>query len=414
MHAPLIAVTATWFAVAFALLLGGVGDALATPRLLACIVSNPLDSVSEFRPRLAGDSLVWQRGVGAGAEIMRWNGLIAVNLTSNGVADTNPETDGVHVVWQQRNGANHDIAVYDYVTRTTTFLSSPGDETLPVISGSYVAWIEMVDPDGEVFIDPGPIGNQLTGNSLVEASMSFSGSNLVWTEGDELEQTPGTGDDDHDIVVWNTEVEGLFILNDNTIDDIRPVIAGDTIVWQAGLDGSGDIWFGNSTGTASLLYDGADERNPDTDGARVVWEHHDGFDRELFLVDLANPGSAVQITTDTFDDVTPQIDGANIVWEKKNVPGDSEIWYSWNGDPAEPLMKSRGNFRDDVRPRLDGDQFVYESCRDLGTPTEYCDIVLVPEPRATLLVAVTLATLALLASRSARRAQALARIPKRR
>jgi hypothetical protein len=412
-HQPL-AVIALWIGAALALLLTGAGNAEGATNLRASIMSNPNDSVSEFRPRIAGDAVVWQRGTGAGSEVIKWNGLQGVNLTSNGVADENPETDGIHIIWQQSNGAQHDIAIYDLVTRTTTFLTSPGDEVFPIISGLYIAWIRLVDADGEVFIDPGPIGNQLTGNNLVENSLSFSGSNLVWSEGDDLHQTPDTSDDDHDIAVWNAELGGLFILAGNPTDDIRPAIAGDTVVWQAGPDGSGDIWVGDAFGNANVLYDGIDERNPDTDGARVIWEHFDGLDLELFLVDLANPNSAVQVTSDRLGDVTPQIGGNNIVWVKEVTPGDSEIWFVWNGGSPEPLRRTQNNGRDDVAPRLDGDHFVYESCLNLGQPGELCDVVIVPEPRATLGVAAALAALAFLASRSARRATVPAQIPRRR
>jgi len=185
------------------------------------------------------------------------------------------------------------------------------------------------------------------------------------------------------------------------------------VVWQAGPDGSGDIWYGDALGTANLLFDGTDERNPQTDGARVIWEHFDGFDFELYIVDLASPNSAIPFTNDALSDVTPQIDGDKIVWVKNVTPGDSEIWFSWQGGPPEPLRRTQNNGRDDVAPRLDGDHFVYESCVNLGQPNELCDVVLVPEPRATLAVAAALVALAFLASRSARRAVVLARIPRR-
>jgi len=61
-----------------------------------------------------------------------------------------------------------------------------------------------------------------------------------------------------------------------------------------------------------------------------------------------------------------------------------------------------------VNPRLDGDHFVYESCTNLGQPSEVCDIVLVPEPEATLVAAAALAVLAGLAAHSARRAVRIA------
>jgi hypothetical protein len=57
------------------------------------------------------------------------------------------------------------------------------------------------------------------------------------------------------------------------------------------------------------------------------------------------------------------------------------------------------------------ERFVYESCVNLGQLNELCDVVLVPEPRTTLAVAFALATLGLLATRSARRATMLAQPP---
>jgi hypothetical protein len=407
-------VTAAWIAAALAALIFGSGDAGAATPLQVITISNSSDSVSEFRPRIQGDAIVWQRGSGTGSEVMRRDGHLTVNLTSNGVADENPETDGIHVVWQQGSAGGRNIAIYDLLTGTTIILSALGDEIFPLVSGTTLAWIQMVDTDGEVFVDPGPVGNQLTGNELVESEFTIDGENLVWAQGDDLDQTPGTGDDSHDIAVWNGALQGLYILTGPGTDDIHPAISGDTVVWQAGPDGSGDIWYGDTQGTANPLYDGTDERNPQTDGARVIWEHFDGLDFDLYIVDLASPNSAIPFTSDALDDVTPQIDGNNIVWVKKVSPGDSEIWISWNNAPPEPLRRTQNNGRDDVAPRLDGDHFVYESCLNLGQPNELCDIVSVPEPRATLGVAAALAALAFLASRSARRATLLAQTQRRR
>jgi hypothetical protein len=412
---PPSTVTACWITAALAALMLSSGDAGAALPLKAITISNSLDSVSEFRPRIQGDAVVWQRGSGTGSEVMRRDGYLTVNLTSNGVADENPETDGIHVVWQQGSAGGRNIATFDLLTGTTTILSSPGDETFPLVSGTNLAWIQMVDADGEVFVDPGPVGNQLTGNALVESEFTIDGENLVWAEGDDLHQTPGTADDSHNIAVWNGALQGLYILTGPGTDDIHPAISGDTVVWQAGPDGSGDIWYGDTQGTANPLYDGGtDERNPQTDGARVIWQHFDEIDFDLYIVDLASPNSVIPFTNDALDDVTPQIDGNNIVWVKEVTPGDSEIWVSWNNGPLEPLRRTQHNGRDDVAPRLDGDHFVYESCVNLGQPGELCDVVLVPEPRATLGVAAALMALAFLASRSARRATVPAQIPRRR
>lgn len=396
-------------ALALAMLLGAVfatapaGDARAATRIRGVTISNPIDGISEFRPRIAGNTVVWQRGTGPGAEVMRWTGTQTVNMSNNGVADENPETDGIHIVWQQGTAPNRDIAVFDLVTGTTTILSALGDEVFPLISGPYLAWIKMVDADGEVFVDPGPIGDQVTGDLLVHSSFQMDGADVVWSQGDDLGQTPGTADDSNDIGVWNGALQGFFVLTGTDTDDVKPVAANGVVVWQAGPDGSGDIWYGDTVGTSSLLYDGVDERNPHTDGTRVVWEHFDGLDFDLFLVNLASPNAAVPLTNDAFDDVTPQIDGNRIVWVKEATPGDSEIWFSWDGAPPEPLRGTQNNGRDDVAPLLDGDRFVYESCVNLDQPSEVCDIVLAPEPRGALLGAIALVAMAALLAHDRRR-----------
>ncbi len=80
-HQPL-AVTALSVGAALVLLLTAAGNAEAATRLGANIMSNPNDSVSEFRPRISGDAVVWQRGTGSASEVVSWNGLAGVNLTA--------------------------------------------------------------------------------------------------------------------------------------------------------------------------------------------------------------------------------------------------------------------------------------------------------------------------------------------
>ena len=372
-------------------------------------LSNPNDTVSEFRPRMAGGMIVWQRGSGAFSEVMMWDGTATVPLSANGVADENPETDGIHVVWQQGSTGSRDIAVYDRITQAVTVLTAPGDQILPVVFGATIAWVQMVDADGEVFIEPGPIGNQLTGNLLVESDLSLDGENLVFVQGDDLHQTPGTADDPHDIGIWNALLHEFYILGSPANDDVNPSVAGNTIVWQVGADGSGGIWIGDTVGSLNQLYPGTNDRNPFTDGTVVVWDHFDGSDRDIYKINLASPNVVSFVTTDNSgDDVTPKLFGNDIVWVHESTPGDSEIWISRNGAPGAPIAQTVGNGRDEVDPLFDGDAIVWESCTNLGQPNELCDIQLAPEPRATLGAAATLSLLAGLATRSARRAQRIA------
>jgi hypothetical protein len=377
-------------------------------------LSNQNDSVSEFRPRLKDGFVVWQSGSGAFSEVWLWDGEVTQNLSSNGVADENPELDGIHVVWQQGAGGSRDIAVHDLLTGQTLVLVSPGDEIFPVVSGITLAWVEMVDTDGEVFVRPGPIGDQLTGNSLVESSLLLDGPNLIFVQGDDLNLTPGDPNDDlHGIGFWKGATREFFILGMPGNDDINPSIAGDTIVWQGGEDGSGGIWISDTSPAQNVLFPGSDDRNPHTDGRSVVWDHFDGVDRDIYKVDLASPNVVAFVTTDNlYDDVTPRIQGDDIVWTRQATPGDSEIWVSLDGAPAQAISQTVGNGRDDVRPQVDSGLVVWERCTNLGELNELCDVMLAPEAGATLLAAAALAVLAALAQHSARRALGAARRPR--
>ena len=388
----------------------------AAARFGLVTLSNDQDTVSDTRVRVAGGVAVWQSGSGAFSEVLLWDGAEVRNLSSNGVADENPETDGIHVAWQQGAAGQRDIAIYDLLTDRASLIVSTGDETLPILSGVTIAWVELVDADGEVFIDPGPLGNQLTGNTLVESALELDGENLVFVQGDDLDLTPGNAADDlHDVAFWNGSLGEFYILGQPGNDDLNPSIAGDTIVWQVGETGSGGIWISDTSPSQGVLFPGTDDRNPDTDGRRVVWDHFDGSDRDIYMVDLASPAVVAFVTTDNAaDDVDPEIDGDDIVWVREAVPGDSEIWVSWNGEPAEPIIQTRNNGKDDVRPQLDDGLLVFERCANLGQPNELCDVVYAPEPRATFVAGAALAVLAGLATRCAARARSIAEAVARR
>jgi hypothetical protein len=379
-------------ACAAALLLADAASAQRTQFRLR-LLGNNADAVSEFRPRLVDGVVVWQRGTGAGSEVMLWDGVASQSLTFNGVADQNPETDGIHVVWEQSTGSQFDVAIYDLVTGTLTFLSSPSSDRFPQISGTTLTWVRDDGADGELFVDNGPLELQLSGDDLVDSMFDAEGGHVVFSRSDDLDLTADPSDDDGDILLWNDTVQGIFGLGGLDTDDIRPSIGGEWVVWQAGPDGDADIWYGNIFGFAAALYDGDDDRNPDTDGDRVVWQHWDGIDFDIFAVSLSNPSSTLQVTTDSTDDTTPRVDGPHIIWSKQEEPGDAAIWVSWNGRPPEPVEPTQGNGRDDVRPRIDGEEFVFESCRNLGQPNEICDVVL-PEPGAIATALAALATLA--------------------
>ena len=58
-----------------------------------------------------------------------------------------------------------------------------------------------------------------------------------------------------------------------------------------------------------------EDSSPFIDENIVVWQGHDGNDREIFLYDISDPNAEpMQITNNAFGDISPQTDGNCVVW----------------------------------------------------------------------------------------------------
>ena len=255
---------ACWIAVALAaLLLGSVRRRSRHQDAMRITISNSADSVSEFRPRIAGrrDRVAARLGRGFRGDAPRRQADRQHDARTASPTRIPRPTAST----SSGNRATPDSATSPSTTcsrRPPRSCLPPATRRFPLVSGSDLAWIEMVDADGEVFVDPGPLGNQLTGNALVESEFKHRRRQPHLVRGRRPAPDARHRDDSHDVAVWNGALQGLYILTGPGTDDIHPAIAGDIVVWQAGPDGSGDIWYGDTLGTSNLLFDGTDERNP--------------------------------------------------------------------------------------------------------------------------------------------------------
>lgn len=71
----------------------------------------------------------------------------------------------------------------------------------------------------------------------------------------------------------------------------------------------------------------SDERNPDIDGTRVVWQEKDSSGHyAIYYKNLAG-GKTVRVHPTTKNQYNPAISGKNIVWEEKNSRNITNIYY---------------------------------------------------------------------------------------
>jgi hypothetical protein len=84
-------------------------------------------------------------------EIFFYNGTTTVQITDNSTADSNPEIDGLGVVWQCDDGSDDEICYWngsDVIKLTDNTI----DDSAPSISGSTVVWSGYDGNDTEVFM----------------------------------------------------------------------------------------------------------------------------------------------------------------------------------------------------------------------------------------------------------------------
>lgn len=251
---------------------------------------------------------------------------------------------------------------------------STNHEWHPVMSGEWIAWIDM--GDGQDFTADVYTRNIRTGQSLRVTEQStadsrfspaIEGDRIVWMDlrgGEETwdlyQYTISTGETEQltdgvgaevlpemsgNKLVWtdtrNGQDEGGDIyLMDLTTQEVTPIVVepsdqswedihGDIVTWVDAREGLGGVYFMN-----------LNDRNPirvsetpnspvyaRTDGHTIVWtERHSEYDssREIFLYDIASQ-TRRQLTNDAFDQWLPDVQDGLVTWMDLS-DGDWEIY----------------------------------------------------------------------------------------
>ena len=162
-------------------------------------------------------------------------------------------------------------------------------------------------------------GFPLTVNTRDDTEPQISGGNVVWTYND--------GNDTE--IMFYDGVKTLFLTN-NSVNDEQPQISGKNVVWEA-------YWTGNPS---INMFDGEEvwlicsgslggNRFPRIFGKKIVWEHNDGHDKEIWYYSWIgfNGSSIIPLTNNSDDDVAPRISSKGIVWRSRDET-DYEIHIS--------------------------------------------------------------------------------------
>lgn len=202
------------------------------------------------------------------------------------------------------------------------------------------------------------------------------------------------------VVVWAEEGDLWIVrpltgakepLVDAEGDQKEPTLAGGLVVWADNRGGDYDLWAVEvDGGTPRLLVGGeGDQDQPWLDGKRLVWigrdaAPHTATEAEVWVMDVDDPSSKRQLTSDAVEQSHPAVSGDRVVWA--DFTNADAGRYLDDSDPAKNnadiLGYDLGAERSFVvttdpgkqlRPSIDGDEVVWLDWRGISPEPKYSD-----------------------------------------
>lgn|GEM_PF-6520769 len=337
-----------------ALSLAAAAPARASITELLRLSSN---GVEDRAPRVAGQRVVWQRGVGSGAEVFLFDGDSTSPLSSNAVFDGEPWVSGGRVLWKRSsNGIACALQLREGGVTTTITQSLFDCAHDARLAGPFAAWTD--DPvflgDDVLLYDDGSGETDVLGEvdedeREVRVGEVAGSPRALWKDdrglwyfdGEDVDPLATGAVHEHqlagDRAVWvafDGEDEEVFLfdgasvvqLTDNDYDDDQPQVAGDHVVWRARSGGDTEIHHFDGDSTAPLTNDALDDRVPQVSlgeaGVTIAWTKDDGNDDDLWMFDGCE---VTQLTNDDGEDGQPALDGQVVAWVR-GTGTSAEVW----------------------------------------------------------------------------------------
>jgi beta propeller repeat protein len=254
--------------------------------------------------------------------VFLWNGQDRTQLTQGSGDHINPATDGNTVVWQDNRNGNWDVYVKDLASGKETKLTGDGDQVYPDVSGNTIAWEDGKTKDisyyiwdkkwGKTYPRPGEQTNPVVSGKYI-AYVDGVGTNTSirkldtsnWK--DDLVQTgPGQVKPSMDEkLVWLNAPAGR--------PRSVPVTAGQTsVICKAPGDQSHPVVGGN-----------------DQVGYYVAWTDNRTGNPDIYVYSLAQE-IELPIAASPYEDMNPDISGSIIGWVARNPENQYHIPNYWS------------------------------------------------------------------------------------
>ncbi len=316
------------------------------------LVTTGTPDSNQANPSTWGNYIVWEDQQGGNNAIVLYNVISGEEQTisSPSAQAHSPRIQGDNVVWYENSGVGSDILVYNIISNVTTRVtSSPPEKLNPVIFGNKIVWQEYFDTyDIYPYYDlqlydlttPGQITNITphAGTPGIDSSShefpSIWGDTVVWQDWDDARQT-------YEIFANNTLSGILTQISDDGgagFWKYHPVISGDTILWSDYRNGDADIFSDSVIPTGNIditPYSPSTQDMPAVFGDFVVWlDNRDhAFYYQVGLKNLTTTQETYPATPSSHIPMSfvtsPSLYSNRIVWEDDRIPGGNDDIYMY-------------------------------------------------------------------------------------
>jgi beta propeller repeat protein len=214
----------------------------------------------------------------------------------------------------------------------------------PSVSGSSVVWQQHDGHDWEIHLYDGSTIKQLTDNDVNDTIPDVADGHVAWYRGEY---------DDTDIVYDGTTI----VAGVKNQTDMKLEPGG--LIWSAATapDFVHHVYLFDGTVTKRLSVDGTmHNHNPDMSGDKVVWSSFKKSENSAYLYDGAN---TVELPENVGLGQVPRISGNNIVGVGIDADGGHDQVFLYDGVTNKPLGNTSGH---DILPRIAGENVAWSSC----------------------------------------------------
>lgn len=250
--------------------------------------------------------------------------FLELNTATASAGGFNPDTDGVHVVYELSDGSDLEIYLYNISTGITTQVTNNSAyDDFPLVEGDYVIW-QGGNAQGwaEIWaykISTGQItnlSNTAVGN---ESEATISGRYVAWTNGN--------------LSIYDLQTMQLVRTIPLTDYDREPQLDGNYLIWRNYNTSTGfsRIKLHNIvTNTTTELTAGELVYDFMLNGDYAVWNASDGTDAEIYLYRISTQTTST-LTNNVDYDKAPAIHGNTVVWINEIVitPPNDQVWDAY-------------------------------------------------------------------------------------